>query len=203
MSITLSAEQQSRLRGSSVVVGLTGGIAVYKMCEVVSTLAQVGADVTVLMTQAATRFVTPLSFQALSGNPVYTSMWEHKESSEPQHIALARRADAMMIAPCTMDSISKIAHGGADSVVTLVSSALDRTRQPTLVAPSMNAVMWSQPATQRNVNLLREDGFIIVEPGEGWQACRAVGAGRMAEPHELLVALSEALSPRTGARIEP
>ena len=98
MSLPLTTNQQASLRGRSVIVGVTGGIAAYKTCELVSTLAQAGGDVTVLMTQAATRMVTPLTFQALSGNPVYTSMWEHKESHDPQHIALARRADAMLVA---------------------------------------------------------------------------------------------------------
>ncbi|MHC4976181.1 MAG: flavoprotein [Planctomycetota bacterium] len=198
MSLPLSAEQQEALRGRAVIVGVTGGIAAYKTCEVVSTLAQAGVDVTVVMTDAATRFVSAMTFEALSGNPVYTSMWEHKESHDPQHIGLARRADAMLIAPCTMDTLAGLAHGFASDPVTLVCSAMDRNRQPVLVAPSMNEVMLAQPSTQRNIDQLREDGLGIIEPGEGWQACRAVGRGRMAEPGELVASLCDALA--TGAR---
>jgi phosphopantothenoylcysteine decarboxylase/phosphopantothenate--cysteine ligase len=146
------------------------------------------------MTESATRFVSPLTFQALSARPVYTDMWEHIESNDPQHIALARHADAVLVAPCTMDCMAKLAAGRADDVVTLMLSAVDRSRTPVLLAPSMNAVMWSQPATLRNAETLRGDGFLLVGPGEGWQACREVGAGRMSEPADLVGALAEALS---------
>lgn len=178
------------MSGRRLIVGLSGGIACYKVATVVSRLVQAGADVTVLMTEAATQFVTTLTFQALSGNPVYTSAWEHVESHDPQHIDLARRADAMVIAPATMDLLARLAHGFTDDVVTLVCSAIDRTRQPVLLAPSMNEVMWNQESTQRNLAQLTDDGFDIIAPGEGWQACRTVGVGRMAEPEEILDALS-------------
>ncbi len=182
--------------GRRIVVGVTGGIAVYKTATVVSHLAQAGADVTVLMTPSATRFVTPLTFQALSGKPVYTTPWEHIESADPQHIALATRADLCLVAPCTMDCLARLATGRADDVVTLVLSAVDRSRTPVLLAPSMNAVMLAQPATQRNLRTLAEDGFEIIGPGEGWQACRTVGAGRMSEPEEILAAVSARLARR-------
>jgi phosphopantothenoylcysteine synthetase/decarboxylase len=181
-------------RGRRVIVGVTGGIAAYKTAHVVSRLAQAGAEVTVAMTRAATQFVTPLTFQALSARPVYTSQWEHIESHDPQHISLATAADIVLIAPCTMDCLARLATGRADDVVTLIASAIDRRRTPVLLAPSMNSVMWAQPATQRNLRTLEEDGFTIIAPGEGWQACRHVGPGRMAEPEELLTAIARTLN---------
>lgn len=184
------------LRGKRILVGVTGGIAAYKTAMVVSRLAQAGADVTVAMTEAATKFVTPLTFQALSASPVYTSQWEHIESKDPQHIATASRCDLAIVAPCTMDCMAKLATGRTDDVVSLILSAIDREKSPVLLAPSMNAVMWAQPANQRNVRQLVEDGFEMVGPGEGWQACRAVGAGRMSEPEEILEAVVERLEGR-------
>jgi len=180
------------LEGRRLLVGLSGGIACYKTAFVVSRLAQAGAHVTVLMTDAATKFVTPLTFQALSGRPVYTDQWTHIESADPQHISLARDADAVLIAPCTMDFAAKLATGRTDDVVSLVVSAVDRGRQPVLLAPSMNEVMWRQPATQRNIQQLRSDGFQIIDPGSGWQACRTEGVGRMAEPEALIAAIAAA-----------
>ncbi len=177
---------RAALQGASVIVALTGGIAAYKTCWLVSRLAQAGAEVTVIMTQDATRFVTPLTFQALSGKPVYTSQWEHVENKDPQHIGLARRADLAIVAPCTMNTMAKIAHGIADDIVTVVLSAIDRAKTPVLLAPAMNEAMWGQASTQRNAKQLIEDGFELVGPAEGWQACRTVGAGRMVEPEQLL-----------------
>jgi phosphopantothenoylcysteine decarboxylase/phosphopantothenate--cysteine ligase len=183
----------SNCKGRRIIVGLSGGIACYKLGHVVSALAQAGAEVTVAMTDAATRFVTPLTFQALSGRPVYTSQWEHIESSDPQHISLARGADLMLIAPCSMNMLAKLAHGRTDDVVSLIASAIDRKRQPVLLSPSMNEVMWNQPSTQRNLSQLRADGFEIIEPGRGWQACRTSGVGRLPEAEELLAATAAAL----------
>ncbi len=181
--------QLKALEGRRIIVGLTGGIACYKVCNVVSALAQAGVHVTVAMTDAATRFVTPLTFQALSGRPVYTNQWEHIESSDPQHISLARAADLMLIAPCSMDMLAKLATGRCDDVVSLIASAIDVHRQPVLLSPSMNTVMWNQPSTQRNLGQLQADGYHIIAPGEGWQACRTEGVGRLPEPDELLSAI--------------
>lgn len=186
-------DQAQDLAGRRVIVGVTGGIAAYKTATLVSRLAQAGADVTVVMTPGATEFVTPLTFQALSGRPVYTSPWEHVEAHDPQHIALASSAEVAIVAPCTMDCMARLAAGRADDVVTLILSAIDRAKTPVLLAPSMNRVMWSQPSTQRNAGTLAADGFTLVGPGEGWQACRQIGAGRMAEPEELLAAVRDAL----------
>ncbi|MHC5023574.1 MAG: flavoprotein [Planctomycetota bacterium] len=179
--------------GRRIIVGLTGGIACYKVATVVSALVQEGHGVTVAMTSGAARFVAPLTFQALSGQPVYTSQWDQVESSDPQHIRLARSAACMLIAPCTMDMLARLAHGRADDVVSLIAAAMDLARQPVLLAPSMNEVMWNQPSTQRNVAQVRSDGFRIVGPGTGWQACRTEGVGRMAEPDELLASIADAI----------
>lgn len=194
-----AAQAGGGFAGTRILVGVTAGIAAYKTAFLVSRLAQSGAEVTVLMTEGAARFVTPLTFQALSGRPVYTSPWQHVEAQDPQHIALASAADAVVIAPCTMDCMARLAAGQADDVVTLIVSAVDRARTPVLLAPSMNAVMWSQPSTRRNLRTLLEDGFLTVGPGAGWQACRQIGEGRMSEPEEILRALAAALAARPDA----
>lgn len=181
------------VEGKSIFIGISGGIAVYKVCTVVSRLAQAGAQVTVAMTPAATNFVTPITFQALSGNPVYTSSWEHIESKDPQHISLADRCDLALVAPCTMDMLSKLVHGRTDDVVTLILSAVNREKTPVLLAPAMNDQMWSQPSNLRNVELARQDGFVQIGPGVGWQACRHTGTGRMSEPEDICRAVCEAL----------
>jgi phosphopantothenoylcysteine decarboxylase/phosphopantothenate--cysteine ligase len=177
------------VRGRSILVGVTGGIAAYKVCTLVSRLAQAGAKVTVVMTEAATHFVTPLTFQALSGRPVYTSAWEHIESSDPQHISLASSQDLVVVAPCTMDMMARLAHGNTSDVVSLILSAIDRKKTPVLLAPSMNDVMWAQPSTQRNLKTLQDDGFETIGPGDGWMACRSVGPGRMSEPEAIAAAM--------------
>lgn len=183
-----------------ILVGVTGGIAAYKTCTLVSRLVQSGADVTVAMTDGAARFVTPLTFASLSGKQVFSSAWNHVGeggAQDPQHIALARSLDAAVVAPCTMDCLARLATGRADDAVTLILSAIDRARTPVLLAPAMNAAMWNQPATQRNLATLRADGFTLIGPNEGWQACRTLGPGRMSEPEELLAALAAAVASRT------
>lgn len=174
------------VRGKRILVCVTGGIAAYKVCTVVSRLAQAGAIVTVAMTEAACKFVTPLTFQSLSGRPVYTTPWEHIESHDPQHISLATATDLALVAPCTMNTIARLAVGSSDDVVTLILSAIDRRNTPVLLAPSMNSAMWAQPSTQRNLAMLAGDGYTMVGPDDGWQACRTVGTGRMTEPEKIL-----------------
>lgn len=174
------------LTGRRVLVCVCGGIAAYKTATVVSRLAQRGAEVTVAMTHSATRFVGPITFQALSARPVYTSLWDHVESQDPQHISLADRTELALVAPCTADMLAKLATGRTDDVVSLILSAIDRSNCPVYLAPSMNSVMWSQPATQRNVSQCKDDGYRVIAPGEGWQACRHDGPGRMAEPEDLI-----------------
>lgn len=184
----------SAFRGRRIFVGVSGGIAAYKSAYLVSRLAQAGTEVTVAMTRSATRFVTPLTFQALSARPVYTSPWQHLESQDPQHISLATRLDAAIVAPCSMDTLARLATGRTNDVVCLILSAVDRLRTPVILAPAMNSVMWAQPATQRNVALLRQDGFRFVGPAEGWQACRHVGPGRMSEPDDILAETASILA---------
>lgn len=174
------------MSGRRILVGVCGGIAAYKTCTVVSRLAQQGAEVTVAMTEAATRFVTPLTFQALSGRPVFTSPWDQFDQADPQHVRLAHGLDLALVAPCTMNTLARLAHGFADDAVTAILAAVDRSRVPVLLAPSMNTEMWSQPATSRNLDMLREDGYRLLEPTSGWQACRRVGAGRLPEPEAIL-----------------
>lgn len=184
-------QQPDTLADKCILVGVTGGIAAYKSAALVSALAQAGAQVHVLMTEAAQRFVTPLTFEALSGHAVLTSIWQQKTSHEPHHIKLATRAEAMLIAPATMDCLARLATGRADDIVSLLVSAIDRRSTPVLLAPAMNVTMWAQPATQRHVSQLIEDGFLMVGPAEGWQACRKVGPGRMSEPDEIIEALRQ------------
>ncbi len=187
-------KSDDRFRSVPIVVCVSGGIAAYKTCAIVSALAQSGAQVTVAMTESATRFVTPMTFEALSARPVVSSMWEHELHHDPQHVALARNARAVLVAPATMNTIAKLANGFADDPVSLVLSAVDVRATPVVLAPSMNEQMWNNPGTRRNIEQLRDDGFRFVGPAGGWQACRTVGAGRMAEPWEILHDLAEALA---------
>lgn len=181
------------LKGRRIAVGVCAGIASYKVCSVVSTLAQAGVDVTVAMTPDAQRFVTPLVFQSLAGRPVLTSPWDSPSPADPQHIRAAAELDALLVAPCTMDMLAKLATGRADDMVSLLAASIDRARTSVLLAPSMNEAMWRQPATQRNVATLRSDGFEVIDPASGWQACRAVGPGRLPEADDLVAILAETI----------
>lgn len=185
---------KATLQGRRIAVGVCAGIASYKVCSVVSTLAQAGADVTVCMTPDAQRFVTPLVFQSLSGRPVLTSPWESAEPKDPQHIRAAAGLDVAIIAPCTMHMLAKLAQGSADCAVSLLAASIDRAKTPVLLAPSMNEVMWRQPATVRNIETLKADGFRVIDPATGWQACRAIGPGRLPEPDQLVDIVVEALT---------
>lgn len=182
------------LSGKRVLIGVTGGIACYKTADLVSKLVQCNSVVHVIMTSAAARFVTPFTFESLSGNPVFDSNWKQIEGCEPQHIKLADQADAMIVVPCTMDMHAKLAHGIGDDPVSLVCSAIDRKVTPVILAPSMNTVMLSQPSTQRNISVNKEDGYTVLGTDEGWQACRANGEGRLIETNHLLQAIETALS---------
>jgi phosphopantothenoylcysteine decarboxylase/phosphopantothenate--cysteine ligase len=187
------ANDDSNLDGLRIIIGLTGGIACYKVAGLVSKLVQAGAIVDVLMTKAATRFIAPLTFASLTGRPVFDSQWTYVDGHGPQHIKLATSADVMLIAPCTMDMLGKLANGMTDDPVSLVTSAIDRSKTSVLLAPSMNETMLRQPSTIRNINTLREDGYIIIEPEDGWQACKHVGTGRLPESDALFEALNAVL----------
>ncbi len=164
-----------------------GGIAAYKVCEVVSRLVQRGAGATVAMTAAARRFVGPATFEALTTRRVLTGLWSTGQIADSPHIRATAAVDLTLVAPATADMIGKIAAGIADDVVsTLVISATF----PVLLAPAMNDRMWQNPIVQANVRKLSEAGYALVGPAEGWLACRSIGPGRMADPAEILSALS-------------
>ena len=165
------------------MVGVTGGVAAYKAAELVRLLGKAGAEVHVVLSEAGARFVTAVTFQALSGNPVWTDLWDARMPNNMAHIDLGRDADAIFVAPATADFIARLAHGRADDLLTTLCLARD---VPLIVAPAMNRQMWEAPATQRNVSLVRADGVTVFGPGAGEQACGETGMGRMLEPEELL-----------------
>ena len=171
------------LTGYEVLVGVCGGIAAYKTAQVVSALVQRGAGVTVVMTEAATRFVGPLTFSSLTGRAVLKDLWSATDPEDTQHIRLTDRADLVLIAPATANTIAKIAVGIADDLLSTLVLAID---SPLLLAPSMNARMWAHPAVQANVATLKERGVGFVEPTSGWLACRTVGQGRLADPDDIV-----------------
>lgn len=166
-----------------VLLGVTGSIAVYKACELVRLLVKRGDDVRVAMTTHAREFVTPLTFQTLSRNPVACDMFAEPGEWRPEHISLAEWAEFVLVAPATANILAKMAHGIADD---LLSSVLLAARSPVAVAPAMNDGMWANPATQANVAALSARGIRIVSPGEGALACGTSGKGRMAEPAEII-----------------
>jgi phosphopantothenoylcysteine decarboxylase/phosphopantothenate--cysteine ligase len=169
-----------------VLLGVTGGIAAYKSAEIVRRLRDRGAEVQVVMTRGAGQFVTPLTFQALSGRPVRSDLWDAAAEAAMGHIELARWADRILVAPATADFIARLAHGLADDLLTTLCLATDA---PLSVAPAMNRLMWANAATQANVALLRSRGITVLGPGEGDQACGETGPGRMLEPDALVDAL--------------
>ncbi len=177
-----------------ILIGITGGVAAYKMASLVSDLVQADHQVVVAMTEAATRFVGPLTFQSLTGREVVVCPWTATEGLESPHIHLARIASVMLVAPCSMDMLGQLATGRCNNAVSLLAASIDRSRTPVLLAPSMNETMLDQPATRRNITQLAEDGFDIIEPAPGWQACRTEGRGRLPEPAELRVAIEDALA---------
>ena len=196
-------ERHSRLfynRIMRVTVGVSGGIAAYKAAELVRALQRRSAEVHVVMTAAAQRFVQPLTFAALTGHRVITSLWDEpgaQESSLDQngidHIEEAQWADALVVAPATANTLAKFAHGLADD---FLSTMVLATTAPVLVAPAMNVNMWNHPATQANLEVLRQRGVRVIEPGTGELACGMIGAGRMAEPEEIAAAVLAALNQR-------
>ncbi len=178
-------------RGKAILLGVTGGVAAYKAVALASRLTQAGAAVDVAMTPAAREFVTPLSFAAVTRRKAHTEQWE--SDRKPEHIALAERPDAIVVAPCTANTMAKLAHGIADNLLTGVLLA---AKKPVLLAPAMNAGMWTAAATQRNLGILREDGYRFVGPDEGNLACGDNGVGRMAEPEAIFGALLEMIAER-------
>ncbi|CAH0148273.1 Coenzyme A biosynthesis bifunctional protein CoaBC [Massilia sp. Bi118] len=185
----------TQLKGKKIVLGLSGGVACYKAAELCRALTREGASVQVVMTEAATHFIGPVTMQALSGRTVYTDQWDGRIPNNMAHIDLTRDADAILVAPCSADFLFKLAHGATDDLLSTL--CLARPNQvPLLVAPAMNVEMWDKPATQRNVAQLREDGVCIFGPAAGSQACGETGMGRMLEPNELLEELVASFQPK-------
>ena len=170
------------LLNKKILLGISGGIAAYKTPELARLLIQEGASVQVVMTEAATQFVTPVTMQALTGNPVYTSQWDSSIANNMAHIELSRQADAIVIAPTSADLMAKISLGLADDLLSTLCLARDC---PLLIAPAMNKQMWEHAATQRSAQRLKDDGVTLLGPASGFQACGEVGMGRMLEPSEI------------------
>ena len=179
------------VRPPRVVLGVTGSIAAYKTCEIVRLCVKRSWEVRVVMTEAATRFVTPLTFRTLSRNPVGIDAFAEPDQWEPEHIGLAEWADVLVVAPCTAHTLACLAHGMADSL--LLSTAL-ATRAPRLLAPAMNTGMWDNPATQDNLRLLQSRGDTVLEPDSGELACGATGRGRMPSPDAVVFAIESLLA---------
>ena len=181
-----------------IALGVSGGIAAYKAAEIVRGLRKGGADVHVLMTENAQRFITPLTLETLSGHRVLSDPWERGEGADIQHITLARGLDLMVVAPATADLLARMAHGLADDFLTTFHLAVTA---PILVAPAMNVWMWEHPATRENLRVLKERGVAVVDPVAGELACGEEGIGRMAEPGMIVAAVFDRLKKKArGAR---
>ena len=170
-----------------ILLGVTGSIAAYKACELVRLFVKNGDEATVVMTDAATKFVSPLSFQTLSRNPVFVDQFAPPVSWKPEHISLAEAADLVVVAPATANTIAKMRYGIADN---LLSAVLLATRAPIVVAPAMNTGMWESAVTQENIAALAARGVVVVEPDDGELACGVKGKGRMMEPEAILSAIA-------------
>ena len=168
----------AELKGKRLVLGVTGGIAAYKAAELARLLVKEGAEVHAVLTQSGARFVTPATFQALTGRPAWTDMWDARMPDSMAHIDLSRGADAIVVAPASADFLAKLAHGLADDLLSTLCLAREC---PLIVAPAMNRQMWENPATQRNKSQLAQDGVIVLGPASGEQACGETGPGRMLE----------------------
>ena len=186
MASDMSAQDPLELAGKHIVLGLSGGIACYKAAELCRALIKSGATVQVVMTEAAAQFITPVTMQALSNRPVFTSQWDEREDNNMAHINLSRQADVILIAPCSADFMAKLLHGRADDLLSLMCLARPIEKVPLLLAPAMNREMYAHPATQRNFAQITNDGAIVLGVGSGFQACGETGDGRMLEPDQLL-----------------
>jgi phosphopantothenoylcysteine decarboxylase/phosphopantothenate--cysteine ligase len=184
------------LAGRRLVLGLSGGIACYKAAELARALVKAGATVQVVMTDAAREFITPVTMQALTGQPVWTSQWDTRAPAAMSHIDLSRQADAIVVAPASADFLAQLAQGRAAELLSLLCLARPRERCALLLAPAMNREMWSHPATQRNAAQVVADGAQLLGPGHGAQACGETGDGRMLESEELLADIVAFFQPK-------
>jgi phosphopantothenoylcysteine decarboxylase/phosphopantothenate--cysteine ligase len=187
------------LKDLNILLGVTGGVAAYKAVDLASKLTKVGAGVRTVMTESACQLVGPRSFEAVTGGPVYTSLWNDPQGHQMAHISLADWAQLVVVAPATADILAKLAHGICNDLLSTVLCTAWAT--PTLLAPAMNTRMWENPATQRNVEALRAMGVRMIGPCAGHLACGTEGVGRMAEPQEILAAIEEMASDRGKAQI--
>ncbi len=185
------------LQNKHIVLGLTGGIACYKAAELCRELIKQGASVQVVMTESATQFITAVTMQALSNRAVYVSQWDAREPNNMAHINLSREADAILVAPASADFMAKLLHGRADDLLSLMCLARPVGEVPLILAPAMNREMWVNPATQRNVAQLTQDGALVLDVGQGEQACGETGDGRMLEPDEIVQDLIAAFQPKS------
>ncbi len=181
------------LQGKKLLLGITGGVAAYKAAALARLLARAGADVRVAMTEAATRFVTPVTLQALTGQTVWTDLWDPRVPGNMGHIELSRDRELIMVAPASGDFLGKLAGGLADDLLSTLCLA---RRCPLMVAPAMNVEMWENPAMQRNLHTLRGDGIFLAGPAAGDQACGEVGMGRMLEPEEIVEEIEAFFQPK-------
>jgi len=173
------------MKNKKILIGVTGGIAAYKTCSLINMFLKEGADVKVIMTNGATKFVSPLTFQSLTNHPVYVDMWQTYNKEEVEHISLAKWADIMVISPATANIIGKIANGLADDLLTTVIMALPK-ETPVLIAPAMNTNMWENPIVQRNVESLSKDKkYKFIDPRKGVLACRDEGSGKIADNEDI------------------
>lgn len=184
------------LAGKHIVLVLTGGIACYKSAELCRLLIKAGASVQVVMSEAATQFITPVTMQGLSQRAVVLSQWDAREPNNMAHINLSRAADALLVAPCSADFLAKLAQGRADDLPSLMCLARPAERVPLLLAPAMNREMWVHPATVRNLAQVAADGAVVLGVGQGEQACGETGDGRMLEPAEILEDLIATFQPK-------
>jgi phosphopantothenoylcysteine decarboxylase/phosphopantothenate--cysteine ligase len=175
------------LEKKTIVFGISGGIAAYKCCDIVRGLVKEGADVHVILTKAGERFVTPLTLQTLSRNPVHTDMFSLIQEAEIGHISLADRADCVVVAPATADILAKVSCGICDELILTVICA---TTAPVVFAPSMNVKMWDNPVTQENIKKLKKLGYHFIEPESGELACGYQGKGRLPEPESIIKELN-------------
>lgn len=183
------------LTGKRILLGLTGGVACYKAAELARALGKAGASVHVAMTHAATQFMTTITMQALTGHPVYTDQWDDRIDNNMPHIELTRGIDAIVIVPCSTDFIAKLAQGACDDLLSTLCVARQRN-VPLMIAPAMNVEMWQNPATQRNIAQIKQDGIVLLGPDSGDQACGETGYGRMLEPAQLLEEIIAAFQPK-------
>jgi phosphopantothenoylcysteine decarboxylase / phosphopantothenate---cysteine ligase len=181
------------LTGKRILLGVTGGIAAYKAAELVRLLVKSGADVRVAMTQAAERFITPVTMQALSGQAVWSDLWDSRVADNMGHIELSRDRELIVVAPATADFMAKVAQGLADDLLSTLCLA---RRVPLMLAPAMNVEMWENAATQRNAGTLQADGVLLVGPAAGDQACGEVGMGRMVEPAQIAAEIEAFFEPK-------